>query len=226
MHLVETLSKTVVETKNQRRQGYFDRKERLLDVSYRLFQRYGFEDTTLESIAEEAGLHVQTLYRHFPKKNDLIGALLERHLVDFKTFMAAREENALIAWRNWVKINAERTSQSTDRTPPPIPKFDSFLHGYEAALANEIAKDMRVDPQVDLKPILMACMLVGTNKHRANDLAATGRTQNWVEDLLKVVDEAIATFGDAWHINTATKEKNAVLNRLIRSFRSVTKRSS
>ena len=68
MRLVETLSKTVVETKNQRRQGYFDRKERLLDVSYRLFQRYGFEDTTLESIAEEAGLHVQTLYRHFPKR--------------------------------------------------------------------------------------------------------------------------------------------------------------
>ena len=70
-----------VTTKNLRRQGYFERKERLLNVAYRQFQRYGFEDTTLESIAEEAGLHVQTLYRHFPKKNDLIGAMLEKHVV-------------------------------------------------------------------------------------------------------------------------------------------------
>ena len=199
-----------VTTKNLRRQGYFERKERLLDVAYRQFQRYGFEDTTLESIAEEAGLHVQTLYRHFPKKNDLIGAMLEKHVVEFKTYMAAREEDALSAWRGWVELNAKRTAQSADRTPPPIPQIDSFLHGYEAALANEIAKDMGVDPQVDLKPILMACMLVGANKQRAHDLTATGRTQNWVEDLLKVVDEAIASFGDPWHVNAAKRESNIV----------------
>ena len=199
-----------VTTKNLRRQGYFERKERLLDVAYRQFQRYGFEDTTLESIAEEAGLHVQTLYRHFPKKNDLIGALLEKHVVEFKTYMAAREEDALTSWRGWVELNAKRTAQSADRTPPPIPQIDSFLHGYQAAFANEIAKDMGVDPQVDLKPTLMACMLVGANKQRAHDLTATGRTQNWVEDLLKVVDEAIASFGDPWHVNAAKRESNIV----------------
>ena len=203
-----------VQTKNLRRQGYFERKERLLDVAYRQFQHYGFEDTTLESIAEEAGLHVQTLYRHFPKKNDLIGALLEKHVVEFKSFMAAREEDALTAWRSWVELNAKRTAQSADRTPPPIPEIDSFVHSYQAAFANEIAKDMGVDPQVDLKPTLMACMLVGANKQRAHDLSATGRTQNWVEDLLKIVDESIASFGEAWQVNTATRENNVTeLNR-------------
>lgn len=51
-----------------------------------LFASKGYEETTLESIAKKAGLHVQTLYRHFPTKSDLAAAILHDHLLDRLNF--------------------------------------------------------------------------------------------------------------------------------------------
>lgn len=185
---------------NIRRQRSNENKKRLIAAASVQFQRYGYLDTTLESIAEEAGFHVQTLYRHFPKKNDLALALLEKNLDEFIEFMEAREKNALAAWRDWIEINAKE-SQKRPASGMVLPEIPGFWHRYEAAFANEIAHDMGVDTRSDLRPMLVACMLVSANKHAAEEMTESGRTKNWVADLLNVIDVAIAYIASSLGLN-------------------------
>ena len=47
---------------------------KLVRSARHLFLTKGYDNTTLEEVAEAAGLHVQTLYRHFGTKQDLAKA--------------------------------------------------------------------------------------------------------------------------------------------------------
>jgi mycofactocin system transcriptional regulator len=40
-------------------------------VAFELFDRYGFDETTVEAIADAAGIGRRTLFRYFPSKNDI-----------------------------------------------------------------------------------------------------------------------------------------------------------
>lgn len=62
-----------------------ERRRQLLDVACDLFARTGFHDTSMEDIAEAAGVTKPVLYQHFPSKRALYGELLEdtgRQLLD------------------------------------------------------------------------------------------------------------------------------------------------
>lgn len=48
---------------------------RIEDAAYRLFQRYGIEDTSIEQICVEADVARRTFYGHFTNKHALLGAL-------------------------------------------------------------------------------------------------------------------------------------------------------
>ena len=191
-----------MKTTNTHRQRSNETRVRLMAAADGLFRHYGFEDTTLESIANEAGFHVQTLIRHFRTKNDLMLALLENDLAEFLDFMQSREISALSRWRDWVEFNAKRTDPVS---PPAIPEVADYWHRYEAILAHEIAQDMGVDSRTDLRPLLAACMFVGTNKHTAHDMTASGRTKNWVADMLNVVDVAIDHFASSLGLDQEPK---------------------
>ena len=52
--------------------------EHILDVAGRLFFRRGFAAAGVDLIVRESGVAKMTLYRHFPSKDDLIAAWLER----------------------------------------------------------------------------------------------------------------------------------------------------
>jgi AcrR family transcriptional regulator len=53
-------------------------RERILDVAYDLFARRGIRDVGIDEIIERAGVAKATLYRHFPSKDALVLAFLER----------------------------------------------------------------------------------------------------------------------------------------------------
>jgi AcrR family transcriptional regulator len=57
-------------------------RERLLDAGVRLFAERGFRETTVGEIEAAAGLRPRrgAMYRHFPSKEALLEAALERHL--------------------------------------------------------------------------------------------------------------------------------------------------
>ena len=53
-------------------------RERILETAYDLFARRGIRDVGIDEIIERAGVAKATLYRHFPSKDALVLAFLER----------------------------------------------------------------------------------------------------------------------------------------------------
>jgi AcrR family transcriptional regulator len=53
-------------------------RERVLESAYELFSRRGIRDVGIDEVIERAGVAKATLYRHFPSKDDLVVAFLER----------------------------------------------------------------------------------------------------------------------------------------------------
>src|SRR5512144_1927942 len=53
-------------------------RDRILDTASELFYRDGYHAVGIDTIVERSGVAKMTLYRHFPSKDDLIAAWLER----------------------------------------------------------------------------------------------------------------------------------------------------
>ncbi len=59
-----------------------DRRETILDAALEEFALAGFHETSLEGVAERAGISKALIYEHFPSKRDLHEALLGRYRHD------------------------------------------------------------------------------------------------------------------------------------------------
>ena len=53
------------------------RREQILDVSVQVFAQRGFHSTSMNDVADAAGVTKPVLYQHFDSKQDLYMALLE-----------------------------------------------------------------------------------------------------------------------------------------------------
>jgi len=53
--------------------------ERIVDVAARLMLEQGYSATSIDAIAQEAGVAKRTLYDRFPQKRDLFAAVIQRH---------------------------------------------------------------------------------------------------------------------------------------------------
>lgn len=80
---------------------------KLIDAARDLFLSKGYDNTTLEEVAEHAGTHVQTLYRHFSSKSELAIAGDRYWLNNFKAHFVQRQVNAFECWRSWLKQRIE-----------------------------------------------------------------------------------------------------------------------
>jgi len=69
-------------TANQQESIRAETRERFLIAAMRLFARFGFEQTTVRRIAEEAGVAQGLLYHYFENKDALLRALFERSMQD------------------------------------------------------------------------------------------------------------------------------------------------
>jgi AcrR family transcriptional regulator len=87
-----------------------DARRRILDSAYELFARRGIRAVGVDEIIDQAGVAKATLYRHFPSKDDLVLAFLER-----------REE----LWtRGWVEGEAKKRGDTAEEQLLAI--FDLF----------------------------------------------------------------------------------------------------
>ena len=69
-------------------------RERLLETAARIFYAEGINTVGVQRIVEEAGVTLATFYRHFPSKQDLVLAYLQRVHDDFDTRAAAAQAAA------------------------------------------------------------------------------------------------------------------------------------
>ena len=87
-----------------------DARERILDTAYELFSRRAIRDVGVNEVLEQAGVAKATLYRHFPSKDDLVIAFLER-----------REECWTLAW-----VEAEARRRGTTPEEQLLAIFEMF----------------------------------------------------------------------------------------------------
>ena len=62
-----------------------DMKERILETADRLFYLQGIRAIGVDTVAAEVGISKRTLYNHFPSKDALIAAYLERRFVQLRS---------------------------------------------------------------------------------------------------------------------------------------------
>ncbi len=55
-------------------------RERILDAAEDTFAQVGYEAASLSAIADRVGIRTPSLYKHFPSKQDMYTAVLERLL--------------------------------------------------------------------------------------------------------------------------------------------------
>jgi AcrR family transcriptional regulator len=78
-------------------------RDRILDTAGELFYRDGYHAVGIDTIVERSGVAKMTLYRHFPSKDHLIAAYLERANEEFRAWLetamaaAADPERKLVA---------------------------------------------------------------------------------------------------------------------------------
>jgi AcrR family transcriptional regulator len=85
-------------------------RERILDTAYELFSRRGVRAVGVDEVIECAGVAKATLYRHFPSKDELVLAFLER-----------REQRWTL---DWIEAEARRGGSTPEEQLLAI--FDAF----------------------------------------------------------------------------------------------------
>lgn len=90
-----------------------DRREQILRVATRIFARRGFQGTTTRQIAEHSGVTEALIFRHFPSKEDLYWAVIERKLI--AAAGAAQMNEALASGRPDREVLAAVAAQILER---------------------------------------------------------------------------------------------------------------
>lgn len=95
-------------------------RQTILKAALAAFLEHGYDRTSLEQIARQAGLSTATLYKHFPNKADLFGAIMEQvwmsQVLDLDTKLENHPPDAALR-------NIGLTYTDLLRTPIMIPLF-------------------------------------------------------------------------------------------------------
>lgn len=148
---------------------------KLVRSARHLFLTKGYDNTTLEEVADAAGLHVQTLYRHFGTKQDLAKAGDEYWLRLFEEAISKRDpsQSTFEFWRNWMSetvdtlledAEAFRSHLRMSYSTPTILGATMAIRGeYENLLAKHLARDFEMPVEGVSTPRLVAGMLMAGN---------------------------------------------------------------
>ncbi|WP_460539477.1 TetR/AcrR family transcriptional regulator [Glycomyces halotolerans] len=163
-----------------------ERRAQLLQAAQEVFVSHGYHATSMDDIAERAGVSKPVLYQHFTSKLELYLALLDgraSELVDrIREAMDRSEDNkervneAMRAYFDFVDAQGEAfrlVFESDQRNDPAVAERVLRMEAEcVAALADTIMADTRVDKA---RAELLATGLVGAAEVAARKWIATGR---------------------------------------------------
>ena len=188
-------------------------RKKIIAASLELFyEGESIDDVTLEQVAERAGIHVQTLYRHFPNKVSLALAGDQHFLDRFEAFIndPTREGDTFTIWREWLELIYAELLEDTGRYRTLyLRKFESMSgvanlwriqNTYEDILCASLARDFGMSADGVGLPRLVAGMLTAGNaavirrftEQESDLLSETLETITMVENLFShlIVDQA------------------------------------
>ncbi|MBB5319301.1 TetR/AcrR family transcriptional regulator [Tunturibacter empetritectus] len=162
-------------------------RKRILSEALQLFGRNGYEQTTMEAIAEAAEVSPSTLYRYFLTKDlilldplvgyDLI-ASFSLHAVNLPVEEALAK--AILEWAKWQDRNAEeilRVRSLIDQNIMPRARVWDLISQSERDLNARLAEKLHL-PEDDLQVVLSVRLLFLTITYTVADLwkASAGRS--------------------------------------------------
>ncbi|MBF2755325.1 MAG: TetR/AcrR family transcriptional regulator [Gammaproteobacteria bacterium AqS3] len=150
-------------------------RQKIIDASIELFFQMGAGDVTMEAVAKAAGIHVQTLYSHFPNKLSLMLAGDQHWFDQFTAYMSdpAKTGDTFSRWRDWLKTAYRRFVEDEKKYKHLVQRKSSSLIGfaglsaiqiqYENVLCEHLASDFDMSADDVGIPRLVAGMLVSGN---------------------------------------------------------------
>lgn len=180
-------------------------RKKIVLAAQDLFYTKGYDATTLEEVAATAGVHVQTLYRHFSNKQELASSSDRRWFEKFKAQITdpARTQTAFDLWRNWLRASFryltadgaesyKRYIQVRHANPAILGEMSAIRAGYEDLLCQALAEDYGL-PAVGLsKPRLVAGTLLAASSYVLRRFEV--EDIDLVEEAVQAVDEVEKTF--------------------------------
>lgn len=170
------------------------RREQLLEVALHVFASRGFHQTSMNDVADAAGVTKPVLYQHFTSKRALYLELLElvshrlMAVIDEATGSAGgpREqvENGLRAYFHFVVDSADEYRLMFGGGTRRDTEFAQEAARLERSIAEVIARLIRVHGLADHERLLLAHGIVGL---------AEGATRHWLGDDLDLDPDDVAT---------------------------------
>jgi AcrR family transcriptional regulator len=144
-------------------------RKRIFSEALRLFKLDGYEQTTMEAIAEAAEVSPSTLYRYFPSKDlilldsisgyDDFSAAFSRHAVNLPVEEALAE--AILEWARWEDANAEELRllySLIDQAPIARARLWDFVDKWTRDFTARLAEKLHL-PEDDLQVVLSVRLL-------------------------------------------------------------------
>jgi AcrR family transcriptional regulator len=149
------------------------RREQLLTVALEVFARNGFHGSSMNEVAEAAGVTKPVLYQHFASKRELYLALLEEVGARLRTAIAKATANAagpheqveqgFRAYFRWVADDHDAFLLLFGSGARRDEDFAEAIHHVEDAIADAIAPLIQADVSAEHKQVL-AWSLVGLSE--------------------------------------------------------------
>lgn len=172
-------------------------RDQIAQTAIKFFFERGYEETTLEDIAEAAEVHKRTLLRYFPTKAHLILHTQYAAVEKFRETIAARKDESVIdIWQEQVSFYSRdmmrRGRQANVRIfasiePAVEPAFLAIQAQYQTMISNALSAELGRDPASDIESKIIAAALVGANYSVAAMIFENEAYDDLENSLLKVI---------------------------------------
>lgn len=147
-------------------------KESLAAVGIELFTEIGFDQTSIDDIAEAAGIARRTFFRYFPSKNAVAWGDFDGHLEEMRRHLAATSDDvplsaaltaALLDFNTFPDSEAEhhRARMGLILGTPALQGYSSVMYqGWRKVIAEFVARRLGIAPE-DHLPRTVGHLLLG-----------------------------------------------------------------
>ncbi|MCV7257178.1 TetR/AcrR family transcriptional regulator [Mycobacterium shimoidei] len=183
---------------DQRRARGRRNREALVAAAIELFTANGYEQTTVEQIAEVAGVAPRTFFHHFAAKEDILfHGYADRLAEATRRFRAARSASLWNALAEASEAVATAITENPDiflvraRMYGDLPALRATMlrinDDWIDQMTTEVARWLDTDAAADVRPRLAATMINGANR-AAIDLWVSG---DGADDLVAMMADAV-----------------------------------
>src|SRR5690606_32403632 len=151
-----------------------ERREQLLRTAVGVFAAHGYHATSMNDVAEAAGVTKPVLYQHFSSKRDLFIELLDDIGAELRSTIAKATadapgprqqiEEGFRAYFGFVGESADAFRVLFGSGARRDPEFASFARAVEASIAETIAQLIVVEGEPVANGLLLAHSIVGMSE--------------------------------------------------------------